>query len=129
MEITKIIIEYKDGSQLFTENHNEIEILSKTIIDHGKLVVWRRMAGISALRNKYFALLNELVEKANTGYDKTELHEAIKPIIMRKFKDFPQYFSTGVPEYSTKNLTSSGWGAMIDQLKVRAEEIFGYIFK
>lgn len=126
MRPTKIVIHYPDGSTMYTDNIESIRAIGKALPPS---IVWNKTAKLASLRAKYYLLIDELVKNTNAGYNKTDLHEAMKPLVMTKFADFPHYFETGKPEFSTRHLTTDGWHAMIDGLKVVAMDIYQYIFK
>ena len=126
MKPVNIIITFEDGSSWYTNNVEEIRQIGTAL---PKNIKWGVTKGIPVLRNKYFVMLDELCKAVKPGYTKTDLHEALKPLLLSKFKDFPHYYTTGVPEYSTANLTYQGWFAVIEQLKSVANDIYGYVFK
>lgn len=126
MEPVKVTIEFKDGSIWSATNAEDIRKIGLCL---PKGMVWKQGAAKDKLHNKYFLMLTELCNAVRNGDTKADMHEHMKPLIMRKFLDFPQYFTTGVPEYSTKNLTYEGWLATIEQLKTVANDVFNYTFK
>jgi hypothetical protein len=126
MKPIKITIEFADGSTWFTTNPSELRDIGLNL---PKQVRWMQGARAEMLRNRYFLMLTELAKAANTGDTKADLHEQMKPLIFRKFVDFTHYYTNGVPEYSTRNLTREGWIATIEQLKVVANDVFNYTFK
>lgn len=126
MEPVCITIEFNDGNIWQTRDALDLRKIGLTLPKHIK---WKQGAAAETLRNKYFHMLTELSKATNTGDSKEDLHEQMKPLIMRRFVDFPQYFTTGIPEYSTRNLTRSGWLAMINNLQVQANDVFNYTFK
>lgn len=125
MKALKLTIEFDDGSVLYTSDAAAIRLAGKAI-PKGTL---QPGAAAEVLRNKYFQMLTELHKNKATDHTKAELHEAFKPLLLSKLRDFPQYFTTGTPEYSTKHLTREGWIALIEQLKSAAVDIYGYIWK
>lgn len=126
MNIIRVILEHKDGSQYFTTNTEDIIGITTSLPKNMK---WLHTANTVALSNKYFAMLTELNKHVKTGYTKADLHIALKPLIFTKFADFKHYFKDNTPNNSTTNLTYEGWLATIEQLKVVANDVFGYIFK
>lgn len=120
----EIRIIYPDGSCWYTTDTSEIRAIGLSL----PKVNWNKTSNLEGLRNSYFLLLEELAKHGNTGYTKVSLHEAMKPLIMKKFSDFGHYFTTRIPEYSTKNLTHEGWVAMISGLKETANDVFGFSF-
>jgi hypothetical protein len=126
MKPCKVIIEYPDGSIWQTDKPDEIRAIGLTL---PRQVQWKKSANIDTLRRKYQAMLTELVKNTNGGYTKVDLHEAMKPLIISKFVDFPNYFIDGVFTKSTKNLTREGWIAMIEGLQVTSADIYNYYFK
>lgn len=124
--ILAILVKLENGSLLILEDKYSIKAVSEIL---PRDLPWKKSSSIEKLRNKYFQLVNELAKETNLGYTKTDLHNSIKVNIMKKFEDFPHYFSTNEPECSTKHLNYEGWVAMIEQLKVYALDIFGYTFK
>lgn len=125
MKAIKLIIELDDGSVSYLD---DALIIRAVGLQMPKNLPWKSGASGTALRNKYFQMLTELHKNKATDHTKADLHEALKPLLMHKFKDFPQYFTTGVPEYSTQHLTREGWIALIEQLKSVVVDIYGYIF-
>jgi hypothetical protein len=123
MKACKIIIEFTDGSSQYVTSEADIKKIGLSL---PKNISWKKTASINSIRAKYYVMLKELC--GYSGYTKTDLHEAIKPLVMSKFADFPNYFTTGEPEYSTKHLTHEGWIAMIEGLKDMANDIYGYAF-
>ncbi len=126
MSVIRITIEHSDGSVWHTTDPLDIRKIGLTMPKH---IGWKYGATADKLRNKYFLMLTELSKAINNGDTKVDLHEQMKPLIMRKFVDFPQYFTTGQPEYSTRNLSYAGWLATIEQLKTVANDVFSYTFK
>jgi hypothetical protein len=125
MKPKKITIEYEDGTLWYSDNINDMRAIGMVLPN----IHWKKTTTIAKLRNKYHALLEELCKNTESGYTKASLHEAMKPLIMKKFIDFPQFFTTGVPEYSTRSLNHEGWSAMIDQLRSTAYDVYNYVFK
>lgn len=125
MKINKIILQHKDGSLHYIDN--EIDILA-VIKNLPAKLLWKHTTNIQTLHLKYFGMLTELAKNSQSGYEKTDLHEALKPMLFRKFKDFPNYFKNGIPTESTQDLSYDGWCALIEQLKVIANDIFSYAF-
>lgn len=125
MKINKITFQHKDGSLHYIENPIDIE---RILLALPPKLMWKHTANIETLHNKYFAMLTELAKNSNSGYSKEALHEALKPLIFGKFADFPHYFKNNNPTNSTQHLTYEGWLATIEQLKVVANDIFGYVF-
>lgn len=126
MEPVSITIEFKNGNIWTTSNPLELRKIGLTL---PKNINWKFGAASDTLRNMYFLMLTELSKATKTGYTKVDLHEQMKPLIFKKFLDFPDFFTTGVPEYSTRNLTRKGWLAAIEQLKTVANDVFQYTFK
>lgn len=125
-KVIKISIHLEDGTIHYADDINTIESIINCI---PKTLVFRKTTTIETLRNKYYAMEKELHKHTNTGYTKVDLHETLKPLLLKKFMDFPQYFTTNVPEYSTKNLNVEGYSALIEQLRSVSHDIFGYIFQ
>ncbi len=126
MRVIKVTFENKDGSVVYTDIEADI---NKLLIAVPRGITWKHGTSIDRLRNQYFRMISELAKETNSGNTKTDLHNSIKPIIMGKFTDFPHYFIDGVPTRSTTNLSREGWIALIEQLKVAANDIFTYTFK
>lgn len=72
-------------------------------------------------------MLTELSAQ-NIGYTKSGLHEALKPILFKKFIEFPHYFNNQKYNETTTALTLDGWQALIEELKVFSADIFNYAF-
>lgn len=127
MKPTRIIIEFADGSIRYTDSEAEIRTIGLAL---PRSIKWITGSGIKALRNKYFAMLSELRKNKEDarGYTKADLHESLKPLVMKAFAEMPQYFTNEQPEYSTKNLNREGWIAYIEQFKSIINDIYGYIF-
>lgn len=126
MSPNRIILEFPDGSIKFVDEPDVIRAIGLTL---PKNITWQVGATEVALRKKYFQMVTELAKSQVTGYTKVDLHEALKPLLLSKFRDFPQFFKTGIPEYSTRHLTREGWIAVIEQLKSISVDVFGYIYK
>lgn len=124
--IVKVTIELNDGRVWTTTDPLDLRKIDLCLPRH---INWKEGASADTLRNKYFLLLTELVKHLKTGDTKTDMHEQIKPLVMQRFMDFPQYFTNNQPEYSTRHLTRQGWIAFIEQFKSVALDVFGYIFK
>lgn len=122
----KLTIELDNGKLLYLTDE---ELIKRVLDVIPKDIQWKKTAGIRELRNTYFFLLTELNTNINTGYSKSDLHNALKPLILNKFKDMPHYFKDDIWMDSTSALNYTGWLATIEQLKVVANDIFGYIFK
>lgn len=67
------------------------------------------------LRKKYRAMLTDIAKEK--GYTKESLHNAITPILFKRFDDFPEYYIDRAKGQSTTNLTVDGLSALIDNLK------------
>lgn len=126
MKPIRISIECDDGSVSYIDDVAIIRKIGLAIIPLH--LSWTKSANIATLRNKYFQMLTELAKKADTGQTKADLHEALKPLLLGKFVDFPQFFTTGKFEQGTRYLTREGWIAIIEQLKSVAADIYGYVF-
>lgn len=126
MKPTKIIIEYPNGSTWTTENAEEIRAIG---ISLPKGIHWKVSSDIETLRNLYFRMLTELSKHSKSGDSKIDLHNALKPMLFDKLGEFPQFFIDEKVVRSTKNLNYYGWLALIEQLKIEADNIFNYIFK
>lgn len=126
MKVIKISFEKDDGSIHYTTFDRDIISILKSL---PKGLALKKTGKLSELQRKYHGMLAEYSKNTNKGYTKESLQEAMKPLIMKKFLDFPHYFKTGVPEYSTKQLTLEGWEAMIENLKDVAYTLDNYIFK
>lgn len=124
MKIIKILFIDDDGGQLSTTGAKEIkDILSK--VDISGL---EHTSDIKTLHNKYFAMLSELCKNTSTGYTKSDLHEALKPLVMKPLYDIDIFFAEDTDRASTRGLTYEGWVAAIAQLKTVANDVFGYSF-
>lgn len=124
--IVKVILQQEDGGQKFITNKQDIDKFKYCIPSEIK---WEQTANIKTLSNKYFAMLSELQKNTETGYTKSDLHNALKPLILNPLFDISQYFKDGEAKLSTRCLSYEGWIAVIEQLKLTANDIFGYIFK
>ena len=124
--ILKIIIQENDGSQKYITDKADIGKVMANIPDD---IIWNKTASINSLSNKYFSMLTELCKNTETGYTKSDLHNALKPLVLNPLIDIPQYFINEKPVISTRALSYDGWLAAIEQLKVVSSDIFGYIFK
>ena len=125
MPITRITLLHDDGSTWYIDSPVDIRAIGLSL---PKTIRWKKTGNLKDLHNKYFGMLSEMNKSIRTGYTDTDLHNNIKPLIFKKFKEFPQYFKTGAPECSTVNLNIEGWNAAIEQLKVVASEVFEYAF-
>ena len=126
MPAKKIIIEHEDGSVWYTTNPTEIRTVGLSL---PRGISWVKTSNIKTLSNLYFTLLTEVVKNSGLGYSKADLHNALKPMLLNKIKDFPQYFIDGNVSLSTKDLNHEGWVAVINQLKIEVNDICGYVFK
>jgi len=125
--VVKISIEQADGTVYYTEYPADIQTI---LLALGPLKVqYKKTAGIARLRNKYFTMVTELERSVNTGYGKTGLHTALKGLILPKFAEMPHYFTNGQPERSTTKLNAHGWDALLEELRVVANDIWNYSFK
>lgn len=141
MALKKITIEHTDGKvecitgeQLakYTDN------LQRTIA-HAKLhgmelfkenpVVWHELAPEYKLQRVYFALIEDMAKNTGTGYTKTSLHAAMKPMLFMYIQDNPHYFKDNVVKHTTSALTHDGWVAFIEQLKEISQDVFGYVIE
>jgi len=125
MPIKKITVLNSDGSIWWLDDTKDLNKLEKSFPRDTK---WKRTGTLRELQNKYFGMLKELNTNANTGYTDSALHEAIKPLLFNKFTDLTHLFKTEQHSYSTKDLTIEGWQQLIQELKVTANDVFGYIF-
>lgn len=126
-KIVKIVFEIDDGTLYVVDNPTFIDKIKFAILS--LKITFKKSSNISVLRRRYFAMLHELHSHTSTGYTKEDLHENLKPLLLKKFYEFPHYFKNNIAEYSTKNLTLEGWTALIEQLKTIAHEVFNYNFK
>lgn len=126
MKVTKFIIEFEDGSVKWIDDDASIHKLKLAVPAN---LQWHAGSAIETLSKKYFVMLDELRASNVTGYGKVDLHDALKPLLLNKFRDFPHYFTNAIPEYSTKHLNRDGWIALIEQLKSVSADVFGYVFK
>lgn len=124
MKATKIIIEFEDGSTHYVNDSLSIRAIGLSLPK--KNIQWKQTKPIVSKQHQYFAMLSELAK--HSGYSKETLHAIMKPLIMKKFEDFPHYYTNKIVEYSTKNLTQEGWSAMLDGLKENANDIYGFSF-
>lgn len=127
MGIIKISFEKDDGTIYYTESLADIVKISKALPS----IKWKKTGSLKALHRKYFSMLEELRTQtdANNNYSKAEFPNVIKPLIFTHLQDFKHIFTTGIPEYSTKNLTVEGYSLLIQQLKHVAYDVFSYTFK
>lgn len=127
MGIVKISFEKDDGTIFYTEHLVDILKITKGL----PVIKWKKTGSLAALHKKYFSMLEELRKNtdAKNNYSKAEFPNSIKPLLFNYLQDFKHIFTTGVPEYSTKNLTVEGYSLLIEQLKVVAYDVFNYIFK
>lgn len=125
MPAIKITIEHKDGSVWYTTNPTEIRTVGLSL---PRSIHWVKSSDVKTLSNTYFSLLTEVVKNSGLGYSKVDLHNALKPMLFNKIKDFPHYFTSGEPSMSTKDLNHEGWVAIIQQLKIEVNDICGYVF-
>ena len=125
MPIKKVTVLNSDGSIWWIDNDKDIKKLEEYL---PKTTNWKRTGTIKELRNKYFGMLKQLNAEASTGYTDSALHEAIKPLLFNKFTDLTHLFKTEEHSYSTKDLTIEGWQQLIQELKVIANDVFGYMF-
>lgn len=120
--MAKLTLDYGEYSLFITDKETIDKILESIPAD----VAWQRTSTIKKLRNTYFQLLIKVVKEVNPGYTKTELHNALKPMLLKYFEDMPHLFKNNKYSDSTKNLNREGWLALIEQLKVTVKDIFGY---
>lgn len=125
MKLDKISLTLADGSIFYIDDPASIKLVQDRL---PKGITWKRTGKIYELRNMYFGMIKTLNKEAETGYSNTDLHEYIKPLILRKLYDYPHLFKTSLPECSTRNLNIEGWQYVIEQLKVVANDIWGYVF-
>lgn len=125
MAIKQIVVLTTEGASWYIKNSEDIKKIENVL---PKDITWKKTGTIKDLRNKYFAMLKKLNSDIKTGYTDAALHEAFKPIIFTKLKDFKHLFTSDDLEHSTKNLNIEGWQHLIDELKVIANDIFGYVF-
>lgn len=124
--IVKVTFEAQDGNTYTVDNAEDVRAVVSSMPHNIK---FKTSTQLEVLRKKYHAMLSAYAKDTNKGYTKASLHEAMKPLIMKKFIDFPHYFTHGKPEYSTKHLTLEGWQAMIDNLRETALFVDNYTFK
>lgn len=125
MKVVKITILKSDGELYYTDSYDDIY---KVLLSLPK-IEWKKSSSEKTLQRLYFLLLQELCKNTNIGYNKEDLHAALKPIILTKLKENTDNFKKGVFENTTAALTHDGWVAYIKNLKTFANDIFGYIFK
>lgn len=127
MKVDKICFYSTDGSCHYLDTKKDIEAVMLSL---PRKLIWKTNTPTEKLQKVYFVLLDELNKNCKTGYSKIDLHEALKPMIMNKLLDMPQYFEDGIPvNNTTSSLNYEGWRAIIEQLKVVANDIFQYTFK
>lgn len=127
MNIIKISLEKKDGTIYYTTNEEDLI----KIISSMPKVQFRKTGSLQSLHKKYFVMVEELRVNtdARNNYSKVEFPNAIKPLIFKYLQDFKQAFTTGVPEYSTKNLNVEGYSLLIEQLINVGYDLYSYTFK
>lgn len=125
-KLTKVEYHYSDGTIHYILDQPDLEKLIKSFPIGVKSY---KSSSLTTLRNKYFAWIAEIIKNTNLGYTKTELHAALKPMLLNKFNDCPQYFKSNVPTLSTKDLNTQGWVELLQILKVIALDIFKYNLK
>jgi hypothetical protein len=126
MKIDRIVVYHKNGSLHTVDDPAGILAIIKAMPPK---LLWKHTADISSIQGLYFRMLTQMARDLNTGDTKTDLHAALKPLLMTKFKDFPNYFSDGIYTNSTtRTLTYDGWVALVEQLKDVANTIFKYTF-
>lgn len=125
MSIVKITIEQEDGSTYYLIDKVD---LVKAMKSFPKGLSWHKTATIEVLQHKYFAMLTELAKNTNSGNSKTDLHNSLKPMLLTNIKEFTHYYRGNKITESTKDLNAEGWSAIIEQLRVVANDIFNYTF-
>lgn len=126
MNIDKIVFYGRDGSQHYVDDEKSI---SQIMLSVPTKLPWKHTANIEKLRNQYFRMVTELAKHGGSGYHKTDLHEALKPMLLNALVDFKECFNDRVFTNTTTNtLTYEGWRMVIDRLKVLANDIFNYTF-
>lgn len=125
MSIEKISITYSDGSIYWVDDKKFISDIKKII---PSTISWKKTGTIKELRNKYFGMISKLNKDINTGYTNAGLHEALKPILFAKLRDFSHVFKDNIFEVSTQHLTIEGWQMLLSELEDAANDIFSYTF-
>jgi len=125
-KIIKISYESIDGVIHYVDGNKDIQTI---LLATPKHIQFKKTGSITSLRNKYFALVDELHKACNTGYTKSELHSNLKCYTVRGFEEFPDLVTKFTGEYTTKYLTAKGWSEAIERLRARALDIFNYTFK
>lgn len=127
MKINKLKIELKDGSIHYIDDENQLKEIVECLPNTLK---FKKLSNKSTLQNKYFAMITELAKNSESGYTKMEIHNLLKPVLFKELICFPNLFENNTPEQSTKNLTTEGWSALIEELRSAANDLFdGYIFE
>lgn len=139
MALKKITIEHTDGKieSIIGDELAKYTANIQRLISVGKLhnvepfkenpIVWHEVAPEFKLQRVYFALIEQIAKATNSGYSKTTLHAALKPMLFMFLKENPSNFKDNTFVPSTSNLTHDGWVAMIEQLKETAQDTFGYV--
>ena len=125
MKVNKITVYKSNGEIYYIDSSDDIH---KVLVGLPK-VSWKKESPKRNLQRLYFFMLKELCENTNIGYNKEELHAALKPIILTKLKENNENFENGVFKDTTAALTHDGWVTCIALLKTFANDIFGYTFK
>lgn len=141
MALKKIIFEHTDGkiecitgAELAKYTDNLQRVLSQAKLYNVEPfkynpVTFTEIAPEFKLQRVYFALIEQMAKATNSGYNKTSLHAALKPMLFMYIQDNPSYFKDGIVKHSTSALTHDGWVAFIEQLKEVAQDIFGYVIE
>jgi hypothetical protein len=125
--VTKITFERKNGSQYYTTNPEHIEAIVSAVNQLN--IDYKHTTTIDTLRNKYFSMIKEIIRNTSLGYNATELHESLKPILFNHFIEYPHYFIGGEFKQSLTALNIDGYSALIEELKIAAVDLFNYVFE
>lgn len=130
MKIKNITLTTSEGAMWWIKDDIDLKKINESLYLKQQLGLlnWKRTGTIRELRNKYFGMIKQLNSDVSTGYTDSALHESIKPLVLNKFREFNHLFTNEQPEISTKNLNAEGWKMTIEELKVVANDVFGYVF-
>lgn len=136
MALKRITFEHTDGSiqyieaeELLAYNKGVKELIETAGFNPFSNIEFKEFAPEAKIQRVYFALVEETAKNIKSGYTKTELHEALKPMLFTKIQDNLLNFKDNVVAHSTKNLTHQGWVTLIEEFKKFVQDIFGYVIK
>lgn len=136
MALKRITFEHTDGSLQYLEaeelsayNNGIKELIETAGFNPFSTLEFKEFAPEAKIQRVYFALVEEVAKNVKTGYTKTELHEALKPMLFNKLQDNLLNFKDNIVVHSTKNLTHQGWVTLIEEFKKFVQDIFDYILK